>query len=728
MAGSADTDEDFPFRALLRTPHMASSRFKAIIHGHTAFLGLVCAALVAVGLWLMFSSHEHLEALTDDVALERSERIAREFEEVLHYPGADSLTVLGFVGSMRVVDDLAYLVVTDSIGAVTAAYNELGARRAGFQFPDRLTDTESTLTLHRFGHAIHSGPVTGHLYVGFERASMSAGLKRDGRLLKMAGWAMLAVALFLISGIGRFHALETSMSTLRKARRDLAQEKGSLESQMHSQHEKEAELKQSEERYKSLLETTMESAFKDLERQKKNLEKEVEEKTATQKVLHRTMRRLRMLNGIERKIVDEEPLDSIVGHAVEELQELLSADRISVLEIQDDSQIVIVKAESGKGILGTNEEGHIPLEWYRPFKRGLFVARDLNRMSDRFPIEDLAVEHGIQSYCRVTLTAGESVAGALHIGHAQPAHFDEEYLKVIRDVADLLSIALRQHFHHLEREHYNEELIAERDRAEEMARLKTAFLTNMTHEIRTPLSGIIGFAQVLEEELDDERVEFAMHIQSAGKRLMSTINSVLDLSRLQADKASLRLAPLDASYIVLSTLEVLRPLADQKELSFRVDVPSGMSATLDEIGLETVVNNLVGNAIKFTEQGTVAVSLEAAGDDMVLIVRDTGIGISEDFLPMLFDEFRQEYMGADRPAEGSGLGLAITSRIVEKLNGRIEVESTPGEGSTFTVTFVEALKSGQSLAEQRAPERDAQGGKGRPTSTNSEADAAPSAS
>lgn len=682
---------------------MSTKRFKPVLHGHTTFLGFVCAALVGVSLWLMFSSHEHLEAISGMDAEESSGRIARHFNQVMMYPESDARTIENFVGSMRVVDELTYLVVTDSSGAIAAAFNEKGAQRAAFKFPDTITDTEATPNMHRFGYEVATPGFRGNLYIGFERIPMDAGLKQDGRLLKVAGWAMLVVALLLIASIGRFHVLEVSMSKLRKARRDLAMQKGSLESEVHSQREKEAQLKQSEERYKSLLETTMESAFKDLERQKKNLEKEVEEKTATQKVLRRTTRRLRMLNGIERKIVDEESLDAIVGHAVEELQELLNADRISVLQIDNAGGKVIVKAESGMRLDASSEDGHIPLDWYRPFKKGLFVARNLNKMSERFPIEDLALENEIQSYCRVTLTAGESVAGALHVGHADIARFDEEYLKVIRDVADLLSIALRQHVHHLERERYNEELIAERDRAEEMARLKTAFLTNMTHEIRTPLSGIIGFAQVLEEELEDERREFATHIQSAGKRLMSTINSVLDLSRLQADKAALTMESLDASRVVMDTLRVLRPLAAKKELEFRVEVPDSLRATLDEKGLETVVNNLVGNAIKFTETGFVSITLEPDSEDLRFTVEDSGIGISEDFVPMLFDEFRQEYMGADRPAEGSGLGLAITSRMVEKMNGRIEVTSKPGEGTTFAVVFEGAMASSPS-ASSLAPE------------------------
>lgn len=670
---------------------MPLSRLKPVLHGHTTFIGFVSLALVGVAIWFILYSHDHLESLSERQAERKSMVIARQFTLAMNTPGVDSTDVERFVQATRAVDHLAYLVVSDSTGAIQSSINMAGARRAGYQTPAVGILPGRTEAVFRFAHPIRASGFSGDVYVGLTRIPLTSGLQEDKRLLQMSGWILMIVALFMMASIGRFHVLEVSMSRLRKARRDLVHQKGSLESEVHEQKEKEVQLKQSEERYRSLLESTMESAFKDLERQKKDLEKEVAEKTATQKVLRRTTQRLRMLNGIERKIVDEQPLSEIVQHAVAELQELLEADRISVLQIDRADSMVAVMAETGKDLGMADENGLIPLDWYRPFKKGLFVARDLKKMSERFIVEDKALEGGIQSYCRVTLTAGEKVAGALHVAHANAGKFDQEYLKVIRDVADLLSIALRQHVHGIERQRYNEELIAERDRAEEMARLKTAFLTNMTHEIRTPLSGIIGFAQVLHEELDDERREFASHIQSAGKRLMDTINSVLDLSRLQADKASLEMRPLNASLIVEDTLKVLYPLARSKELDFQVDIEPDLEASLDEKALETVVNNLVGNAIKFTETGFVRVALNASGSDLVFAVSDSGIGISKDFMPLLFDEFRQEYMGADRPAEGSGLGLAITSRIVDKMKGRILVESEQGEGSTFRVIFEGAI-------------------------------------
>jgi PAS domain-containing protein len=375
----ADTDKEDSSRVQLRFSYMRINRFIPILHGHTAFLGFVCAALVGVSFWFMFSSHDHLQAFSEIDAEEKSNRIVRQFEDVMLSSGSDSIAVSSFVGSVRVLDHLAYLVISDSTGAIISAYNPVGAHRAAFQFPEMFNNTGATLNTHRFGYELASPVFRGYLYVGFERIPMNAGLKRDARLLRMAGWAMLAVAMFLMASIGRFHVLEASMSKLRKTRRELAHQKGTLESEVHSQKEKEAELKQSEERYKSLLETTMESAFKDLERQKKSLEKEVEEKTITQKTLRRTTRRLRMLNGIERKIVDEETLEDILGHAVKELQELLNADRISVLQINYDDGVVVVKSESGNRLGASNDDGHIPLDWHRPFRKGLFVARNLNK-------------------------------------------------------------------------------------------------------------------------------------------------------------------------------------------------------------------------------------------------------------------------------------------------------------------------------------------------------------
>ncbi len=251
------------------------------------------------------------------------------------------------------------------------------------------------------------------------------------------------------------------------------------------------------------------------------------------------------------------------------------------------------------------------------------------------------------------------------------------------------------------------ELVQARDRAEEMARLKSSFLANMSHEIRTPLTGIIGFAAVLAKELPEEQQEFAELIESSGRRLLDMLNSVLDLAKLEANQVELHLARLDVHDETSHIVRLLQPMAHERGLELRFEVGAGAehaAAHLDRPALSRILHNLVGNALKFTDRGGVTVGVEADAEHVYLRVADTGIGIDPSFLPHLFDEFRQESTGVDRTHVGSGLGLAITRRLVELLRGEITVQSEKGQGSVFTVAFNRAPdEAGVQEAEAEPP-------------------------
>jgi CheY-like chemotaxis protein len=211
----------------------------------------------------------------------------------------------------------------------------------------------------------------------------------------------------------------------------------------------------------------------------------------------------------------------------------------------------------------------------------------------------------------------------------------------------------------------------------------------MSHEIRTPLTGILGFTSVLAEEVTDEQHrEFVALIEKSGRRLMDTLNSVLELARLEAGRMELTAEPVPVADAARETVRLLAPLAHEKGLALeaRILTPEAQ-AHLDRPALDRVVTNLVGNALKFTDAGTITVEVEADARAVRLRVRDTGVGIDPAFLPRLFDEFEQESTGIARSHEGSGLGLAITRQLVERMRGTIEVASAKGEGTTFTVTF-----------------------------------------
>ena len=250
-----------------------------------------------------------------------------------------------------------------------------------------------------------------------------------------------------------------------------------------------------------------------------------------------------------------------------------------------------------------------------------------------------------------------------------------------------------------QRKAYEEGLIAAKQEAEQLAALKSAFLANMSHEIRTPLAAIIGFSDILAEEVTGEGREFIGMIRDNGKRLLSTLDAILDLTRLDAKQLTLHPKQIDLVSEVKETIQLLAPLADQKNLRLHFASPHpALRAVQDSNGLHRIINNLVGNAIKFTERGEVQVSLTKHDTHARIAVKDTGIGIDAAFLPILFDEFKQESTGLTRNYEGNGLGLAITRRLVDMMGGEIHVASEKGRGSTFIIDLPLVTPGAQACA------------------------------
>ncbi len=218
---------------------------------------------------------------------------------------------------------------------------------------------------------------------------------------------------------------------------------------------------------------------------------------------------------------------------------------------------------------------------------------------------------------------------------------------------------------------------------------KETLLSTTSHELRTPLSSILGFAAVLKEEIDKpHHREFLELIEESGQRLLETINAILDLARLRAGAVMLHRVPVDVGEKVQEVHRLMSALAQKKGLTFTVKLPEApVYAMLDPRALERVLINLVSNAIKFTEAGSIEIVVDASPTQVAIVVRDTGVGIAEEFMPHLFEEFRQESSGLDRAYEGSGLGLAIVAQLVRLMEGTVTVQSKKNEGSTFTVTF-----------------------------------------
>ena len=265
---------------------------------------------------------------------------------------------------------------------------------------------------------------------------------------------------------------------------------------------------------------------------------------------------------------------------------------------------------------------------------------------------------------------------------------EEEVRRLNRD----LEARVRERTAELEEK--NEALRQAKEAAEAANRSKSAFLANMSHEIRTPLTAILGFADLLTRQVPEKFQKYAKRIEGAGGRLMETLNLVLELARLDAKETQTNKELLTIAEETREIVELFRARAEAKNLDLTFSATTDVrdaKMMLDRGALSSVLNNLVGNAIKFTDKGRVAVTVgldrEPVPERIEIRVTDTGIGINPSFLPQLFDEFAQESEGQERSHEGSGLGLAIAKRLAHRMGGTIEAESEKGRGSTFTLSF-----------------------------------------
>ena len=223
-------------------------------------------------------------------------------------------------------------------------------------------------------------------------------------------------------------------------------------------------------------------------------------------------------------------------------------------------------------------------------------------------------------------------------------------------------------------------------RLREANQLKEDFLANTSHELRTPLTNILGFVDVLRDSATEDQQRFLSAIEKNSRRLERTLNALLDLSKLRSGSEDLELEPTALGDRVRRLAPEFRESAEEKGLAFETHLPDEpVYADADERYLDQILSNLIENAIKFTEEGRVAVTIETTEEWATVEVDDTGIGIDKEFLPKLFRDFEQESRGRSRTHEGYGLGLAISSRLAKRMGGHIEVESTKGEGSTFTL-------------------------------------------
>jgi signal transduction histidine kinase len=344
----------------------------------------------------------------------------------------------------------------------------------------------------------------------------------------------------------------------------------------------------------------------------------------------------------------------------------------ALLEEVEDQPFTIVHASCLTDGLRRLEEGGIDVvlqDLSLPDGTGLEIVRTLRRHGTRLPIVVLtglddqgialqAVQEGAQDYLVKGSVDGHGLARCIRYA--------------------------------IERERLRADLEEARDAALAAARLKSEFLANISHELRTPLTAILGFSSLMRRnhqgKCDPRDLGHLDRIHKNGQHLLAMINDLLDLAKIEVGKVSVTVAPVSPAAALDQALDTLMPLAKERGIELVVitqsDLPTLQS---DPIRLHQILLNLGGNAIKFTPQGRVTLEATRTGDEIAFVVRDTGIGIPEEALEIIFDEFRQADGSITREYGGTGLGLSVSRQLAQLLGGDIEVVSRQGAGSAFTL-------------------------------------------
>ena len=295
----------------------------------------------------------------------------------------------------------------------------------------------------------------------------------------------------------------------------------------------------------------------------------------------------------------------------------------------------------------------------------------------------------LESYIASTISVRGKRYGTVNFSsrYPRPTAFTDTDKDLVNLIGNWVGLSL-------ERQTSQEELYEAKESAEAASKTKSSFLANMSHELRTPLNAIIGYSELMIEDIrdsgDTERTQDLNNIASSGHHLLSLINDILDISKIEAGKIELTLHETNISKLINETIESIRPSLRKNNDTLVVSNQDGLgNAMIDPIRLKQALMNLFSNAVKFTENGVISITSEQTLHEdkpwITIHVKDTGIGIPDNEIDRLFQPFQQSTTGANTKYGGTGLGLAISRRICRLMGGDISIKSTEGEGSTFTI-------------------------------------------
>ncbi|HUP07407.1 MAG TPA: GAF domain-containing protein [Caldimonas sp.] len=405
--------------------------------------------------------------------------------------------------------------------------------------------------------------------------------------------------------------------------------------------------------------------------------------------LSRSVDELQALSEVGRAVGSTLDLDTVLGTIVSRVASLMGVDGGSVYEYDADAERFYLRATDGlpddlvealraapigkgEGAMGRLALTGEPVVFSDIEHEALYQSR----------LRELLLRLGLRSMAAVPLHIEGRLLGGLVVNRRGAGGFPAPAIELLKRFATQSALAIGNARLYREVQHKSREL-------EAASRHKSEFLANMSHELRTPLNAIIGFSEVLAErmfgEVNDKQLEYLQDIHASGQHLLTLINEILDLSKIEAGRMELELGPVSLSPLIEDALTLVRERAVRHGVALALDLDPQMGPGLaDARKVKQAVINLLSNAVKFTPAGgRVTVRTRPVPEGIEIAVADTGVGIAPDDQALVFEEFRQSRTAHPGRSEGTGLGLALVRRFVELHGGRIRVESEPGRGSTF---------------------------------------------